>query len=43
MPKSKPPSAPEFRAEVIRLAQTSGKPYAQIARDLGTTAETLRL
>ena len=33
---------PEFRAEAIRLARTSGKPYRQIARDLGMTTETLR-
>ena len=34
---------PEFRAEAIRLARTSGKPRSEIARDLGMTAETLRL
>jgi transposase len=38
-----PAYAPEFRAEAIRLARTSGKPRSQIARDLGMTAETLRL
>ena len=43
MPKSKPPYAPEFRTEAIRLARTSGRPHAEIARDLGMTAETLRL
>ena len=43
MPKSKPPYAPEFGAEAIRLARTSGRPHAEIARDLGMTAETLRL
>jgi len=43
MPKSKPPYPPEFRAEAIRLARTSGKPHAQIARELGMTGETLRL
>ncbi len=43
MPKSKPPYPPEFRAEAIRLACTSGKPHAQIARELGMTGETLRL
>jgi transposase len=32
----------EFRAEAVRLAHTSGKPYTQIARDLGMTTETLR-
>jgi Transposase len=37
------PYPPEFRAEAIRLARTSGKSHAQIAQDLGTTSETLRL
>jgi transposase len=43
MPKSTPPSPPEFRAEAIRPARTSGKPHAQMARELGMTGETLRL
>ena len=33
---------PEFRAEAVRLARTSGKPDTQIARELGMTTETLR-
>jgi len=37
------PYPPEFRAEAIRLARTSGKPHAQIAQDLGMTGETLRI
>jgi len=37
------PYAPEFRAEAIRLARTSGKSHRQIAEDLGMTSETLRL
>src|SRR5258706_9050675 len=37
------PYPPELRAEAIRLAHTSGKPNAQIARELGMTGETLRL
>src|SRR5258706_2363499 len=43
MSKHMAPYAPEFRAEAIRLARTSGKPHAQIARELGMTGETLRL
>lgn len=43
MPKSKPPYPPEVRAEAIRLARTSRKPHAQIARELGMTGETLRV
>jgi transposase len=42
MPKSHAPYPPEFRAEAIRLVR-SGKPMAQIARDLGVTSETLRI
>jgi transposase len=36
------PSPPEFRAEAIRLARTSGKSHAQLARELGMTGETPR-
>jgi len=43
MPKNTPPYAPAFHAEAIQLARTSGRPRAAIARDLGMTAETLRL
>jgi transposase len=43
MPTSRAPYPPEFRAEAIRLARTSGRPHAEIARELGMTAETLRL
>jgi transposase len=27
--------APEFKREAVRLAQSSGKPIAQVARELG--------
>jgi transposase len=37
------PYPPEFRAEAIRLARTSGKSHREIADDLGMTSETLRL
>jgi transposase len=37
------PYPPEFRAEAIRLAQSSGRSHRQIADDLGITSETLRL
>jgi transposase len=37
------PYPPEFRAEAVRLARTSGKSLRQIAEDLGMTSETLRL
>lgn len=35
MSKHMAPYPPEFRAEVIQLARTSGKPHAEIARELG--------
>ena len=40
--KHTPAYPPEFRAEAVRLARTSGKPYTQIARELGMSLETLR-
>jgi len=43
MSKHTAPYPPEFRAEAICLAQTSGKPHAEIARELGMTGVTLRL
>jgi transposase len=43
MPKSHAPYPPEFRAEAVRLMRTSGKPLAQIARELEITSETLRI
>ncbi len=33
---------PEFRDDAVRLAKSSGKPVAAIARDLGVSYETLR-
>jgi transposase len=42
VPKSKPPYPPEFRAEAIELVRLSGKPIAQLARDLGVSDMTLR-
>jgi transposase len=43
MPKSHAPYPPAFRAEAIRLIRSSGKPMAQIARELEVTSETLRI
>ena len=43
MAKHMAPYPPEFRTEAIRLARTSGKPHAEIARELGMTGETPRL
>ena len=41
MPRSKPPYPPEFRREAVELARSSGKPIAQVARDLGVSGQTL--
>jgi len=43
MPRSHAPYPPEFRTEAIRLVRNSGKPMAQIARELEVTSETLRV
>ena len=41
MPRTKPPYPPEFRRESVELARSSGKPIAQVARDLGVSGQTL--
>jgi len=41
MPRTKPPYPPEFRREAVELARTSGKPIAQVARDLGVSSQAL--
>lgn len=38
----KPPYPPEFRAEAVQLAKSSGKSVGKIAKDLGICPETLR-
>jgi transposase len=42
MPETRPPHAPEFRTEAVRLVKESGRPIAQAARELGVSYETLR-
>ncbi|MGE5584942.1 MAG: transposase [Bacillota bacterium] len=42
MPQTKPPYPAQFRAKAVRLVRESGKPMAQIARDLGVSVESLR-
>lgn len=41
--KSKPPYPEAFRTGVVELVRTSGKRLAHVTRDLGVSAETLRL
>lgn len=42
MGKTRPPYPPEFRAEAVRLARSSGRPLSEIAGDLGCSTESLR-
>ena len=42
MPKSRPPYPPEFRREAVELVRASGRPFREIARDLGVSDQTLR-
>jgi transposase len=42
VPRTRPPYPPEFRQEAVRLVQSSGKPQAELARELGIAGETLR-
>ncbi len=41
MPKPQPTFTAEFKHEAVRLAQTSDKPKAQIARELGISDSAL--
>ncbi|RJQ07462.1 MAG: transposase, partial [Bacillota bacterium] len=42
MPATRPPYAPEYRAEAVRLVKESGRSILQVSRDLGVSCETLR-
>lgn len=42
MPQTKPPYPPEFKEEAVRLMRSSGKPLAQISRELDVSEQTLR-
>jgi len=42
MPRSKPPYAPQFRLEAVRLLKESGRPISRIAAELGVSHASLR-
>src|SRR5262249_31568203 len=42
MGRTRPPYAPEFRLEAVRLVREAGQPIAEVARDLGCSQQTLR-
>jgi transposase len=42
MPQTHKPYDATFRQQAVELAQTSGKPYRDVARDLGVSVDTLR-
>lgn len=42
MPPTRPPYPPQFKEEAVRLMRSSGKPLAQISRDLDVSEQTLR-
>ena len=39
---NRPPYAPEFRAEAVRLARSPGHSMESVARDLGVARESIR-
>ena len=42
MPRTRPPYTTEFRAEAVRLYQSSGRGLKQISTELGIAPESLR-
>jgi transposase len=42
-PRFQRPYPPEFRREAVRLVQATGRPYRDVARELGVSSESLRL
>lgn len=42
MPPTRPPYPPQFKEEAIRFMRSSGKPLAQISRELDVSEQTLR-
>jgi transposase len=42
VPGAKPQYPPEFKAEAIRFAQSSGRSISQVAKELGVSGNSLR-
>ena len=42
MPRTKPPYAPDFKIEAVRLAKRGDRSVRQTAKDLGISYDTLR-
>lgn len=42
MPRTRPPYAPEFRAEAVRLVREGHRNPEELARDLGCSGQTIR-
>ena len=42
MPRSKPASRPEFKAEAVRLVGSSDRSLSRLAKDLGVADQALR-
>jgi transposase len=42
VPRTKPQYPPEFKAEAIRLVQSSGRSISQVAKELGVSGNSLR-
>jgi transposase len=41
VPRTRPPYPPEFRAEAVRLARSTGKTPQQVADDLGVSRQSV--
>ncbi len=41
VPATRPPYPPEFKKEAVRLMRSSGKPLAQVSRELDVSEQTL--
>jgi hypothetical protein len=41
MPEQRRKFSPQFRAEAVQLVIETGKPVAEVARDLGVVSQTL--